>query len=72
MAKFEDPVTGTSYDPIGDPAGTAMKFVYVVGGLTMTLLALGVAQGNVLPRLKGLINDFLGVNAGGDTVTVEY
>lgn len=72
MAKFKDPVTGTNYDPFGDPAGTALKFVYAVGGIAMTALAVSIATGNVLPRLQSFLGGLLGVDAGGDSVSIEF
>lgn len=68
----EDPITGTSYDPLGDPSGTAMKFVMAVLGISMTLLALGVAQSTVLPTLSGLFESVTGVNSGSGSGIVQF
>jgi hypothetical protein len=70
MVEFEDPITDTDYDPMGDPAGTAWKFIMVIGGITMTLLAFMVAQNNVLPTVTSFIGGLTGSNVGGNE-TVE-
>jgi len=68
----EDPITGTSYDPLGDPTGTAMKFLMAVAGITMTLLALGVAQSAVLPRVSDLFSGLTGVDTGEGSGIVQF
>jgi len=58
--EFDDPVTDVSYDPIGDPVGTAMSAVAIVGGLTMTLLLFTIAQGTVLPVVQDVVSSLTG------------
>lgn len=72
MAKLKDPITDTTYDPLGDPAGTALQAVYAVAGIAMTALLVSIATGNVLPRVQSFVSDLLGINAGDSSVTVEF
>lgn len=72
MVEFTDPITDTKYNPVGDPAGTVLQSVYIVLGLTMTLLLLGIAQAGVLPRVQSLIGNLLGIETGGGEISVEY
>jgi hypothetical protein len=72
MVEFTDPITDTSYDPIGDPAGTVLQAVYAVAGIAMTALLVSIATGNVLPRVQGFLSDMLGIDAGDSGVTVEF
>ena len=65
MVEFEDPITETEYDPVGDPSGTLLQSVYAVAGITMTLLLLGIAQGRVLPAVREFIKSLLGVDPTG-------
>jgi len=69
MAEFMDPLTDETYDPIGDPAGTALKSVYVIAGITMTLLLFNIASGSVLPRVQSILG--LGGDSGGFDVSVS-
>jgi hypothetical protein len=64
MTEFEDPITDTSYDPLGDPAGTALQSIYVVLGIGMTLVLFGIAQSTVVPTLAGLFDVIPGVDSG--------
>jgi len=66
VVEFEDPITGTSYDPVGDPTGTAVQAGYAVLGIAMTLLLVNVAQSTVLPELEGLASVVPGVDTGSD------
>jgi hypothetical protein len=68
MVSFEDPVTDTTYDPIGNPGGTAWKFIMMVGGLTMTLLAVGIANNNVLPWITNTFSNLTGTDVGDGSV----
>jgi len=72
MVEFEDPITNTSYDPIGDPTGTALQAVYAVLGIAMTLLLVGIARSSVLPFVSGLVEDVVGVDTGGTDGTVVF
>lgn len=69
MAEFQDPITDTTYDPLGDPAGTALKSVYVIAGIAMTLLLFNIASGSVLPRVQSVLG--LGGDSGGFDVSVS-
>jgi len=71
MTELMDPITDVEYDPVGDPAGTALKSVYVIGGITMTLLLFSVAQNTVLPTVGSLLDSTIGVSGGtGDGLDV--
>jgi len=62
MAEFTDPVTDTSYDPIGNPGQTAVKAVYAVAGISMTLILLGIAQSTVVPTVTNALESVVGFN----------
>lgn len=66
MVEFEDPVTGTEYDPT-DPAGLALKGVYGVLGITMTLLLFSIAQMNVLPTVQNFLGNLTNMSVGGSS-----
>lgn len=68
----EDPITGSTYDPIGDPIGTVSKFGMAVAGITMTLLALGIAQSTVLPWVSDLVSGVVGVDTGSGSGVVQF
>ena len=68
MVKFTDPITDTEYNPIGDPTGTAVKSVYAIAGITMTLLLVSIANNNILPSVQGFLGGVLGTGVGGDSV----
>jgi len=72
MVEFEDPITDTSYNPIGDPSGTLLKSVYAVAGITMTLLLLGVAQNSVLPQVQSFVESLLGLDTGSGNNVVQF
>jgi hypothetical protein len=68
----EDPITGESYDPIGDPVGTLSTSVMYIFGITMTLLLLGIAQSTVLPTVSDLVSGLLGIDSGNGSQTIQF
>jgi len=71
MTELMDPITDVQYDPVGDPAGTAIQAVIVVGGITMTLLLFSVAQNTALPAVGNVLNSLIGIDGGtGDGIDV--
>jgi hypothetical protein len=72
MLEFSDPVTDESYDPIGDPGGTAMKAVSYVLGIAMTALLVGVALNTVLPTAGGFVERLTGVDTGGNSGPLQF
>jgi len=60
MVKLTDPITDQDYDPIGDPAGTLLQSVYVVGGIAMTLILFNIAQSDVVPAVSNLLSSLTG------------
>lgn len=67
MVRFTDPITDTEYNPIGDPTGTAVKSVYAIAGITMTLLLVSIANNNILPTVQGALSGLLGTGVGGES-----
>jgi len=72
MVKFTDPVTDETYDPLGDPSGTAMTAVSYVLGIAMTALLVGVALNTVLPTAGGFVENLLGVDTGGNSGPLQF
>jgi hypothetical protein len=66
MPEFTDPLTDTSYDPIGDPSGTAVQAVYAIAGISMTLILISIANSNVVPRVQGFLASLTGGSVGED------
>jgi hypothetical protein len=66
MPTFKDPVTNTNYD-LGDPSGTLMDSVGIVGGIAMTAFLALLALNQVLPWVQGLFSGVTGINSSGDT-----
>jgi hypothetical protein len=64
MPEFTDPLTDTSYDPIGNPSGTAIQAVYAIAGISMTLLLISIANTNVVPKVQQLLANLTGANVG--------
>jgi hypothetical protein len=67
VVSFQDPITDTEYNPIGDPTGTAVKSVYAIAGITMTLLLVSIANNNILPQVQGVLSGLLGTGVGGES-----
>jgi len=55
VVDFEDPLTDTTYDPLGDPSGTAMQALGIVFGLSMTIILFGLANSTVAPKIGNLL-----------------
>jgi len=72
MVEFEDPVTDVTYDPLGDPTGTLMKAVTVVGGIAMTIVLFSLANSSVVPVIQNAVNEATGgfVDAGEDGIGI--
>lgn len=68
----EDPLTGTTWDPVGNPTGTVAKFVMITAGFAMTLLAFGIAQQDVVPRVSNVLQSLLGVDTGSGSDVIDF
>lgn len=70
MPEFTDPLTDTSYDPIGDPSGTAVQAIYAVAGISMTLILISIANSNVVPKVQSLLSGLTGADVGEGGVSI--
>jgi hypothetical protein len=64
MPEFTDPLTDTSYDPIGDPSGTVVQAIYAIAGISMTLILISIANSNVVPKVQNALSSLTGGSVG--------
>lgn len=72
VVEAEDPITDTTYD-LGDPVDLLMTMAVVIVGLSMTLIALGLASRQVVPFIESLISGLLGIDteSGGPAFSID-
>lgn len=65
MAKFEDPLTDTTWFDSSDLSGTVMTMITGVVGLGFLFTLMAVARSTVVPLVADVLEVIPGVSAGG-------